>query len=143
MSHQTILTTPGGIENRRESKPKGGIFLVERRKHPRISVALPFDYSPVEEEGSFRGIAEDASEGGLLVYLLEKVEIGAFLKVEIFFSRGTELATIQAIAKVVWCDLATRENWAEYQYGIQFQSFFKGDLNRLKILLKEIGQSRG
>jgi len=49
--------------------PKGGIFLIERRKYPRIAVEIPFDYSPVESEGErgFRGIVEDASEGGLLV----------------------------------------------------------------------------
>ena len=80
---------------------------------------------------------EDASEGGLHVYSLEKVDTGAFLKIEIFFARGRQLTPIKAIAKVIWSDLAAPKGWAEYQYGIQFQSFFKGDLNRLKVLLKE------
>jgi c-di-GMP-binding flagellar brake protein YcgR len=143
MSHQFLPTKIKGTKDQFHSLPKGGIFLVERRKHPRISVELPFDYSFVEREGSFRGIVEDASEGGLLVYLLERIEIGALLKIEILFSKGAELTTIQAIARVVWSDLATRDSWAEYQYGIQFQSFFKGDFNRLKILLREVGQARG
>jgi len=143
MNHQTIPTTISPTKDPNQPAAKGGLFLIERRKHPRISVELPFDYSLVEREGSFRGIAGDASEGGLLVYLLEKIEIGTLLRIEMLFSKGKELTTIQAIVKVVWSDLVPKESWAEYQYGVQFQSFFRGDLNRLKVLLREIGQAHG
>ena len=143
MNQQAIPKTIRPVRDPNGSSPKGGLFLIERRKHPRISVELPFDYSLVEKEGSSRGIAADVSEGGLLVYLLDKIEIGTLLRIEILFSKGTELTTIQAIVKVVWSDLVPKENWAEYQYGVQFQSFFKGDLNRLKVLLREIGQAHG
>ena len=143
MRHQVIPTTIRPPKDPNRPPPREGLFLIERRKHPRISVELPFDYSLLEREGSFRGITEDASEGGLLVYLHEKIEIGTLLKIEMLFSKGTELTTIQAMVTVVWSDLVPKESWAEYQYGVQFQSFFKGDLNRLKILLREIGQAYG
>ena len=81
----------------------------------------------------------NASEGGLLVYLPERMEIGAFLKIEIFYVRGLELDTIKAVAKVVWCDLAARESWGEHRYGLQFQYIDQKDLSRLTILLKEVG----
>ena len=122
------------------SESKEGLFLVERRRHPRISIELPFDYSLFEKGEDHRGILADASEGGLLVYLLEKIDVGSLLKIEILFSRGTELITIVAISKVVWSDLASRESWAEYRYGLQFLSFFQGDIDKLKMLLKEVGQ---
>jgi len=137
MNHQNVLIAVKKNEGRSGSRSKGSIFPLERRRHPRINLELPCDYSPVEGDGSSRGIVQDASEGGLHVYSLEKVEIGAFLKIEIFFARGRQLTPIKALAKVIWSDLAAKKGWAEYQYGIQFQSFFKGDLNRLKTLLKE------
>jgi len=41
----------------------------------------------------------NASEGGLLVYLPERMAMGAFLKIEIFYVKGLELDTIKAVAK--------------------------------------------
>jgi hypothetical protein len=122
---------------------RGGVFLVERRSHPRIRIELPFDYSCIDDEEIYRGIGIDASEGGLLVHLLEKIETGTLLRIDMLFKNGTEMTTIKAIVKVVWSDLASQECWAEYKYGIQFLSFFKGDLQRLKALLREIGRFHG
>jgi len=140
MSLQNSLTTVRKIMDKDGSESKEGLFLVERRRHPRISIELPFDYSFFEKGEDHRGILADASEGGLLVYLLEKIDVGSLLRIEILFSRGTELVTIEAIVKVVWSDLAARESWAEYRYGLQFLSFFQGDIGKLKMLLKEVGQ---
>jgi c-di-GMP-binding flagellar brake protein YcgR len=140
MSLQNSLTTVRKIMGKDSSESKEGLFLVERRRHQRISIELPFDYSLFEKGEDHRGILEDASEGGLLVYLLEKIDVGSLLKIEILFSRGMELITIVAISKVVWSDLAARESWAEYRYGLQFLSFFQGDIAKLKMLLKEVGE---
>jgi c-di-GMP-binding flagellar brake protein YcgR len=142
MNYQNLPTIV--IRNKKKSNLllKEGSFLIERRKSPRISVELPFDYSLFEEKEANRGMIVDASEGGLLIYLLEKIEIGALLRIEILFSNGKELTTINAIAKIVWSDLAAKETWAEYQYGLQFLSFLKGDLAKLKILLKEAGKNQ-
>jgi c-di-GMP-binding flagellar brake protein YcgR len=140
MSFQNSLTTIRKIMDKDGSESREGIFLVERRRHPRISIELPFDYSLFEKGEDHRGILADASEGGLLVYLLEKIDVGSLLKIEILLSRGTELVTVEAIVKVVWSDLAARESWAEYQYGFQFLSFYQGDIRKLKMLLKEVGQ---
>jgi hypothetical protein len=111
---------------------------VEKRKHNRISVELPVDYSRPNGKEIYGGIVANASEGGVLVYLPERLEIGAVLKVEILYAKGLELNTIKAIAKVVWGDLATRETWGEHQYGLQFQYIDEEDFNRLVSLLKEV-----
>ena len=75
--------------------------------------------------------------------LLEKIDLGAFLRIELLSAKWKELITIKAIGKVVWSDLGAWESWGEYHYGIQFISFFEGDFQKLKILLREAGQTGG
>jgi c-di-GMP-binding flagellar brake protein YcgR len=126
----------------RQTKPKSkeGIFIVERRKNPRFSIELPLDYS-VESVDRSGGVAANASKGGLLVYLPEAIVVGTLLKIEILFVKGLELNSIKVIAKVVWADLAPKEIWGEYRYGLEFQSFQEGDLQKLRRLLKEVGET--
>jgi hypothetical protein len=124
-----------------KSQSKDGILVVEKRDQPRFTVELPFDYTRVDSEETW-GIATDASEGGLLVYLHEVVEKGTLLKIEILFGKGSDLITIKAVAKVIWCDLGAKEAWGEYRYGLGFQSFSKGSLEQLKLLLKEVPETQ-
>ncbi len=121
------------------SQIKMGVLSIEKRKYPRFSVELPLNYSRAEGKDTLGGMVANASEGGLLVYLPERMEIGALLKIEIFYVRGLELDTIKAVAKIVWCDLAARESWGEHRYGLQFQYIDQKDLSRLTILLKDVG----
>jgi c-di-GMP-binding flagellar brake protein YcgR len=122
------------------SQSKPGVLAVDRRKHPRYSVELPLDYCRVDGQGTYGGIVANASEGGILVYLPERMELGATLKIEILYVKGLELDTIKVIAKVVWSDLAVKASWGEYRYGLQFQYIDEKDFERLMVLLKEIGK---
>jgi c-di-GMP-binding flagellar brake protein YcgR len=127
-------------ENSRPTlQSKMGVLAVERRKHPRFSVELPLSYSRVNDKELFGGIVANASGGGILVYLPERMEIGAALKIEIFYLKGLELGTIETIAKVVWSDLANKVSLGEHRYGLEFQYIEEKDYNRLLALLKEIG----
>jgi hypothetical protein len=119
---------------------KMGVLAFEKRKHPRFSVELPLDYSRVDTKEIYGGIVANASEGGILAYLPERMEIGAVLKIEILYVNGLELDTIKAITKVVWSDWAARERWGEHRYGLQFQYIDEKDFGRLMSLLKEIGK---
>jgi len=121
------------------SQTKMGVLSIEKRKYPRVSVELPLNYSRAERKDTLGGMVANASEGGLLVYLPEKIELGGLLKIEIFYVRGLELDTIRTVAKVVWCDLAARESWGEHRYGLQFQYIDQSDFGRLSTLLKEVG----
>lgn len=127
-------------KGKEKSKVKEGVFVVERRRHPRVSIELPLDYSFIDGSERYGGIAGDVSEGGLLVYLPESIEIGRLMKIEILFVKGFELSSIKAITKVVWSDLAPKAIWGEYRYGLEFQSFQEGDLNKLKGLIKEVSE---
>ena len=141
MSPRKYLTTVRRKKGKDKLKSKEGIFIVERRKHPRIRVELPLDYSFVDKEETHGGIVANASEEGLLVYLSEATELGALLKIEILFVKGLELNTIKGIAKVVWSDLAAKKAWGEHRYGLDFQSFQEGDFQKLETLLKEVGKT--
>ena len=122
------------------SKTKMGVLAIEKRKYPRFSVELPLNYSRADVKETFGGMVANASEGGLLVYLPERIEIGALLKIEILYVKGLELDTIRAVAKVVWCDLAARESWGEHRYGLQFKYIDQKDFGQLTSLLKEVGK---
>jgi c-di-GMP-binding flagellar brake protein YcgR len=141
MSPRKVLKTVGRKTRPNNAKSKEGIFIVERRKHPRFSIELPLDYSVESVDGS-GGVAANASKGGLLAYLPEAIVVGTLLKIEILFVKGLELNSIRAMAKVVWSDLAPREIWGEYRYGLEFQSFQEGDLHKLRKLLKEVGATQ-
>ncbi|OGP54900.1 MAG: hypothetical protein A2162_01250 [Deltaproteobacteria bacterium RBG_13_52_11b] len=116
-----------------------GVFVIEKRRDPRYKVELPLEYSPISKKEGYHGTIANANEGGILVYLPERLEIGDLFKIRIFFSKDLELNTIQAIAKVVWADSAARKSTGEYRYGLQLQSFYKGDLHKFRELLKEVG----
>jgi hypothetical protein len=115
-------------------KPGEGIAILERRKRPRRRVELPFDYSPLVEREDHGGISADANEEGLQVYLPEKLQIGDLFKIKIFAPANSEVETVQAIAKVVWAS-RTKGRSGKYRYGLQLQSFYKGDLKKYKALL--------
>ncbi len=117
-----------------------GVLAIEKRKHPRFSVELPIDYSRVEGKATFGGMVANASEGGLLVYLPERIEVGTLLKIELFYVKELELGNIKSIVKVVWSDMAARESWGEHRYGLKFESIDEKDFNRLMALLKEVGK---
>lgn len=127
-------------ENHRSTpESKMGTLAAERRKHTRFSVELPLSYSRVDDKELFGGIVTNASGGGILVYLPERMEIGAVLKIEIFYLKGLELGTVQTIAKVVWNDMANKGIQGEHRYGLEFQYIDEKDYNRLIDLLQETG----
>ena len=138
MSPQKLLKKVRRKTGQKKARSQEGIFIVERRKHPRLSMELPLDYR-IERKDRFGGVTTNASRGGLLVYLPEAIVVGTLLKIEILYVKGLELDTIRAVAKVVWCDLAARESWGEHRYGLQFQSIDEKDFSQLTILLKEVG----
>ena len=140
MSSRNHLTTVRRKRKKKRSKSKEGILIVERRKHPRFRLELPLDYS-IENIECYGGVAANASKGGLLVYLPEAILVGTLLKVEILFVKGSELNSIRASAKVIWSDLAPKEIWGEYRYGLEFKSFQEGGLQKLRRLLKEAGET--
>lgn len=140
MSPRKFVTAVRRKKGSNKSQSREGVFVVERRKYPRISVEFPLDYSLVGSKENHGGFIANISEGGLLVYLPEVLKIGTLLRIEILFVKGTELNPVKGAAKIVWSDLAMKTISDENRYGLEFQSFIEGDLDKLRKLLKEIGE---
>ena len=91
-----------------------------RRKFHRFKIDLPVDYARLEKKRLKAGIAGDASEGGLMVYLHERMKIGTKLYVALLFSMGFELTGVKALSQVIWKAAGLEEGWGRYKYGLKF-----------------------
>ncbi len=114
------------------TKPRTGIVRFERRTYPRVSVDLPVEYLQINSSISHTGHAINASEGGLLIYFPEQMEIGQYISLKLFFSLGSELNTIEVLAEVVWMDMYLGKGWGDYRCGVKFINISPEDRTRLK-----------
>ncbi|HSB06305.1 MAG TPA: PilZ domain-containing protein [Thermodesulfobacteriota bacterium] len=129
-----------GRETKRTAlKPRKGVFAVDRRRYPRYSIEFPLTYSVIEGKPASHhwGLVRNAAEGGILADLKERIKTRSTLKIELYYAEKLPLTKITATAKVVWSDLATNDGFREHRYGLQFESIYKGDLNKLRILLRK------
>lgn len=124
----------------KERKIHYGIVNFERRKHPRFNIDLPIEYSLLPSPVSHPGRALNASEGGLLVYLSEKVEISQELQLKLFFPSGSELNGIELIAEVAWMDIHLGKDWGDYRCGLRFVDISPEGLNKLKRFLRSLSE---
>ena len=120
------------------AKSRVGIVNFERRKHPRFSIDLPVEYDRVDSPVHL-GRAIDASEGGLLIVLPERLEIGQHLRLRLFLSMGPELDTIEALTQVVWMEVCLAQKKGDYRSGVKFLSISPEDFRKLKDFLGRLG----
>ena len=120
------------------AKSRVGIVNFERRKHPRFSIDLPVEYDRVESP-VLLGRAIDASEGGLLIVLPERLEVGQHLRLRLFLSMGAELNTIEALTEVVWMEVCLAQKRGDYRSGVKFLRISPEDFRKLKDFLGRLG----
>lgn len=123
-----------------ETKSHVGVANLERRRHPRFSIDLPIEYHFVPSPTSHAGRALNASKGGLLVYLPQRVDIGQHLKIKLFFASGSHLNSIEALAEVVWVDIHLEKDWGDYRCGVKFKDISIEDLDRLKNFIRSLSE---
>jgi len=128
------------VKETKEGKSHYGIVNFERRRFPRFSIDLPIEYYRTDSDVRLSGRALNASEGGLLVYLPEKVEIGETLRLKLFFTFGHDLVTIEMVAQVAWIDIHLGEGWGDYRSGLKFIDISSEDLGKLKNFLKSLSE---
>jgi hypothetical protein len=124
----------------KESKPRIGVVSFERRKYPRFNVDLPIEYHRIDSPISNAGRAGNISEGGLLIYFPERVEIGQHLKLKLFFTSGSDLHSMEVLGEVVWVDIHLGEGWGDYKSGVKFIDTSQEDMIKLKDFLKRLSQ---
>ena len=124
-------------EEQRQIKPRYGTVNFEKRKHPRFSVDLPVEYGRADVSDK-QGHATNASEGGLLLYLPEQIEIGKHLRLKVFFTMGPELHAVETLVEVVWVDIHLGQDWGDYRTGVRFAEISAEDMSKLKNFLKNL-----
>ena len=114
--------------------------VVDKRKHPRVMVDLPFKYSK-NHIPTKHGQAVNASEGGLLVHLPEEVEVGRHLTLQLFFPPRSALDTLEASVEVIWSRLHLRKDWGwDYRTGVRFLDMGLDDMTQFKNYLEGLSQ---
>lgn len=124
-------------EEEKKNRPRYGTVNFEKRKHPRFDVDLPIEYVRTGLVAN-RGEALNASEGGLLVYFPEEMEVGQHLSLKLFFSSGSELTTIETLVQVVWTDIHLGQDRQDYRAGLKFADISPGDLEILRNFLRSL-----
>ncbi len=119
------------------TKSRYGTVNFEKRKHPRFSVDLPVEYSRTDLLAD-HGRAMNASEGGLLLYLPEQMEIGNHLKLKLFFTIGSDLNAVETLVEVVWVDVHLEKDWGDYRTGVRFVEISTEGMGKLKSFLRSL-----
>jgi c-di-GMP-binding flagellar brake protein YcgR len=111
--------------------------FTERRKYPRFDCELPIECITSGSEIHV-GIAANISQGGMLVCLHDRIEVGSPLRINLIFTQAFQLKIIRANAIVVWNKAVQHAFWGRYRYGLRlvglrdrFFSEFKGLLGQL------------
>ncbi len=110
----------------------------DRRKYRRFNIDLPVRYARPEGSASGYGRAMNVSEGGLLMYSAEQMDIGQHLKSRIFFLHDAELDTIEMKTRVIWTDLHLNPAWGDFRSGLKLTDISPDDLGKLKNLLTNL-----
>ena len=123
----------------KETKPRIGIVNFEKRKYSRFSIDLPIEYSQIDTPAGHSGRAANISEGGLLIYLPEKVEVGRHLKLKLFLTSLSGFRSIEVLAEVVWMD-QRGEGSGDYRCGVRFINISPENLTRLKEFVRNLSK---
>jgi c-di-GMP-binding flagellar brake protein YcgR len=123
-----------------KNQPLHGTVNFEKRKHPRFSVDLPVEYYKLGSLIKHDGKAMNASQGGLLLYFSEPLEIGQHLRLKLFLSSASASSAIETIAEVAWRDIHLDEGWGDYRTGVRFFDTSPEDMSKLKEFLLGFSQ---
>ena len=118
----------------REMKHHFGVAKFEERANPRFLLNLPVEYYPAKSKTRRKGRTENASEGGLIVYLRKHFKVGDLLKLRLFFASGPEVNTVETLSQVVWTE---KLKDAEYRCGMKFVDISAEDMDKLSSFLKK------
>ena len=129
--------------NKKEEREKSGFGVAnfERRKNPRFLLNCPVEYWQVENSKNRIGRTGDISEGGLLLFLPDEMNIGQHIRMKLFIGELLGLKTIEFLVRVVWKDLYL-EGEDDYRMGAEFIDISATDLDKLKLFLETLIRKR-
>ena len=124
-----------------EQNSRFGTLNFERRNHLRCSVSLPVEYWQTVDSKSQLGRTGDISEGGILLYLPEEIEVGKNLILRLFIDSGVTFNSIEALVEVVWKSLSCGDN-GEHQIGVRLVDISEKDMANLKNFMNSLMDSK-
>ena len=123
----------------KDTKPRTGIVNFERRRYPRFSVDLPIEYYRIDSSISHTSRGLNVSEGGLLIYFPEEMDVSQYLRLKLFLPLGSELNAIEVLAEVVWMDIHLGKG-GDYRCGVNFIDISPEDRRKLKNYLMSLSK---
>ena len=111
---------------------------VERRINPRFNVDLPIRYYKPDSTTGRNGRAMNVSEGGILIHLPDRMEIGQMMKLKLSFLSSLDLESVEAVTEVIWWDFDLWEVWGDYRSGMKFVNMSSEDNEKYKNFLKHL-----
>jgi c-di-GMP-binding flagellar brake protein YcgR len=121
----------------KDTKPRTGIVNFERRRYPRFSVDLPIEYYRIDSSISHTGRGLNISEGGLLIYFPEEMDVSQYLRLKLFLSLGSELDAIEVLAEVVWMDIHLGKG-GDYRCGVNIIDISPEDRTKLRNFIRSL-----
>jgi hypothetical protein len=122
----------------REPKASHGTGDLEKRRYPRFGIDLPIEYTR-RDLVVRQDRAINASEGGLLAHFSEPMEVGQYLRINLFFPSCSAFHVIGMVTQVVWMDVDPRKDRGECRTGIRYVDISIDDLRNLKNFLGSLG----
>jgi len=118
----------------REPKSSHRARNLEKRRHPRVSIDLPIEYTRrdlvVRHDRTING-----SESGLFALFSEPMEVGQYLRIKLFFPSRSVFNVIEMVTQVVWMDVRPRKDRGDYRTGLRYVNMSMDDLTNLKKFL--------
>jgi hypothetical protein len=127
-----------GRLKREEPESRPGFVNFEMRRYPRYAIDLPIEYWRVNSPVGHSGRTINASEGGLMLYLSEQVEIGHHLRLVVMIRSDANFETIQLLCQVVWMDIQWDGRGGDYRCGVKILEIAPEDLKRLKEYIQHL-----
>ncbi len=109
----------------------------EKRKHFRLSLRLPMEYSFPESSHLRLAYMVDICEGGLLMYTPENLDIGQYLSFKFYYDSDAGLDYIQTPGEVI---RVNRQGISgkEYRCAVRFSDLPADFLKKFQKFLKSL-----
>lgn len=109
----------------------------EKRRHFRLSLRLPMEYSFPESFRPRLAYTADICEGGLLMHTPEKLEIGQDLRFKFYYGSVSGLDWVQGFGEVIRADRLGNFG-EEYWCAVRFVDMSSDILKKLREFLKSL-----
>jgi len=128
----------------RDKKPRAGVPRFEkevglkekreRRMYPRFLLNWPIEYLRHDSPVSYSSHTINASEGGLMICLHERLEVKQHLNLKIFCSSGSGMLTINPMVQIMWADEQLGKDGTN-RHGVRFVDTASEDVQNFKDFL--------